>query len=132
MATFENWGDYFWPGQIDECLRNKLDLRDPIALADAERRRTYLRSLELVDGKISVPQTFDLEHLQAIHAHVFGDVYEWAGQLRVTELVRPGSDPNEPGHEFMKPELIETMAPHVFAQAGPKPSRSAPGRCARR
>lgn len=25
MATFENRGDYFWDGQIDECRRNLLD-----------------------------------------------------------------------------------------------------------
>lgn len=28
MATFENWGDYFWPGQIDDCRINKLGIHD--------------------------------------------------------------------------------------------------------
>lgn len=37
MATFENWGDYFWPGRIDECRRNLLGIRDPALLEREER-----------------------------------------------------------------------------------------------
>jgi cell filamentation protein len=29
---------------------------------------------------------FDLAHLQAIHRYLFGDVYEWAGQLRTVDI----------------------------------------------
>jgi len=32
MATFENWGDYFWPGQIDDRKINKLDIHDAAKL----------------------------------------------------------------------------------------------------
>jgi cell filamentation protein len=118
MATFENWGDYFWPGQIDDCRRNLLGIHDASQLEVAERKHTFARSLQLEKAEVTVPQTFDLEHLRGIHRHVFGDVYEWAGQLRVTELVRPSADPNAPGHEFVKPGDIERLAGAVFGQLG--------------
>lgn len=120
MATFENWGDYFWPGRIDECRRNLLDLHDPAALETAERQLTAIRAAELAIGQAEVPQTFDLDHLKAVHHHLFQDVYEWAGQLRVTELVRPSSDPNAPAHQFIPPENIEQMAERLFPLADPE------------
>src|SRR5688500_1394481 len=30
--------------------------------------------------------TFDLKHLRAIHRHLFQDVYDWAGELRMVEI----------------------------------------------
>jgi len=118
MATFENWGDYFWPGQIDDCRRNLLGIHDSLALERAERKLTFARHLQVDKGEIAVRQTFDLDHLRGIHRHLFQDVYEWAGDLRVTELVRPSSDPNSPGHEFVKPDDIERLAGAVFGQLG--------------
>ena len=35
--------------------------------------------------------TFDLAHLQAIHHHLFQDVYEWAGQLRTVDISKGSS-----------------------------------------
>lgn len=119
MATFDNWGDYFWPGRIDECRRNLLDEHDPVALETAERQLTAIRAAELAIGQAEVPQTFDLGHLKAVHHHLFQDVYEWAGQLRVTDLVRPSTDPNAPGHQFIPPENIEQMAQTLFPLADP-------------
>ncbi|MGW7686077.1 Fic/DOC family protein [Kribbella sp. NPDC054772] len=118
MPTFENWGDYFWPGQIDDCRINKLNIHDATRLEAAERVRTAGRAAEIITGEAEIPRTFDLEHLRAIHRHLFQDVYDWAGDLRVTELVRPSEDPDAPGHEFVKPEDIERLAPMVFSQLG--------------
>lgn len=118
MERYENWGDYFWPGRIDECRKNLLNEHDPVQLERLERLRTSLRQTELDIGHGPTVRTFDLNHLKAIHHHLFQDIYGWAGQLRVTELVRPADDPNLPGHEFVKPEDIERLAPTVFAQLG--------------
>jgi cell filamentation protein len=120
MASFENWGDYFWPDQIDDCRRNKLDIHDAQQLEKVERNRTARRATELVTGRAKIEQTFDLDHLRGIHRHLFQDVYEWAGQLRATELVRPANDPDQPGHEFAKPEQIQSMAGMLFSNADPK------------
>lgn len=118
MITFENWGDYFWPGQIDDCRINELGIHDAAQLEVAERRLTAVRAAEIATGEAVIPRTFDLDHLQAIHGHLFRDVYAWAGQLRATELVRPSDDPNAPGHEFVRPGDIERLATMMFDQLG--------------
>lgn len=120
MTEFENWGDYFWPGQIDDCLRNRLNVHNADKLTRLERNRTYGRGPEVIAGNVVIEPSFDLDYLQGIHRHLFQDVYEWAGQLRVTELVRPANDPNAPAHEFVKPDAIAAVAEQlVFPQARP-------------
>lgn len=118
MTQFENWGDYFWPGQIDDCKINKLGIHDAAELENAERIRTAERAVEIIAGEAEIPRTFDLDHLKAIHRQLFQDVYDWAGELRVTELVRPSADPDGPAHEFVKPEDIERLAPVIVTQLG--------------
>jgi cell filamentation protein len=43
---------------------------------------------------------FDLAHLQAVHRHLFQDVYDWAGELRTVEL-------SKGGHQFMFRQYIQ-------------------------
>jgi len=77
-------------------LINKLDLRDASQLERVERRLVVQRSL---DG---IPMgDFDLAHLQAIHRHLFQDVYDWAGAIRETEISKGGS-------QFQFRQYIET------------------------
>lgn len=67
-------------------LRNRLGIADARKLDRAERR--------LVGDRIAegVPVgSFDLNHLRAIHRHLFQDVYEWAGELRTIEIAKGGS-----------------------------------------
>lgn len=33
-----------------------------------------------------MPGKFDLAHLQAIHKRLFGDVYDWAGEIRTVDI----------------------------------------------
>lgn len=78
-----------------DVLRNKLDIRDAATLENAER--------ELVRERIEQgvpPGDFDLNHLKAIHRHLFQDVYPWAGEIRKTLISK--------GHAFMHPDRIET------------------------
>lgn len=66
-------------------LRNKLDIRDGSALDRAERLHVRNRTMQ------GAPRgDFDLAHLKAIHAHLFQDVYDWAGQTRTVELSKGG------------------------------------------
>lgn len=77
-------------------LINKLDLRDASQLERVERRLVVQRSLE------DIPTgDFDLAHLQAIHRHLFQDVYDWAGAIRETEISKGGS-------QFQFRQYIET------------------------
>lgn len=35
--------------------------------------------------------TFDLDHLRALHRHLFGEVYDWAGELRTVNMTKGGT-----------------------------------------
>ena len=61
-------------------LKNKLGITDPAALSRAATDSTALRLAEL--QATPVRGGFDSAHLQAIHHHVFQDLYDWAGELR--------------------------------------------------
>lgn len=77
-------------------LRNKLGLRDAKALDRAERL--------LVSQRIQEPLPrgeFDLDHLRAIHRHLFQDIYEWAGELRTVEISKGAT-------QFQPRKFIET------------------------
>lgn len=77
-------------------LKNKFDLRDTGALAVAERAAVVARMIEKIPGG-----GFDLPHLQAIHRHLFQDVYEWAGDVRQVEIAKGQQ-------QFQPRQFIET------------------------
>jgi fido (protein-threonine AMPylation protein) len=83
-------------------LHNKLGITDSAQLHEVEYQLTRIRALEL--QLKPMPGKFDLEHLKAIHAHLFRDIYHWAGKER--EINVSQKSPTEPGW---------TM---VFAQKG--------------
>lgn len=85
---------YVYPGT--DVLKNKLGLSDPDELDRAERTLVQTR---IQEG--SPTGRFDLFHLQAIHRHLFQDVYEWAGELRTLEI-------SKGGHQFQFRQYIET------------------------
>lgn len=70
---------YVYPGTT--TLRNLLGQADPGKLDRAERRIVAERATQ------PIPRgSFDLDHLCAIHRHLFQDVYDWAGELRTVEI----------------------------------------------
>jgi cell filamentation protein len=70
---------YLYPGT--SVLRNRLGTTDPDYLDKQERALVALRM------RRDVPRgAFDLQHLRAIHRHLFQDVYDWAGELRTVEI----------------------------------------------
>ncbi len=85
-ATFRTWDDYFIPGT--SVLRNKFTAPgkpygepDPAKLRTMEEAATAVRIRELHEAPIA--GRFDYEHMQAIHAAIFQDCYDWAGVPRV-------------------------------------------------
>lgn len=70
------------------CLRNLLGITDTQSLNEAEAAISEVALAELIANPI--PPTFDLLHLCNIHRHLFRDVYDWAGQPRVTEISKGG------------------------------------------
>lgn len=94
IADLAAWRAYFWPGT--EVLRNKLDLRDGVQLAEAEALLTRARMEQGVPITPITPAGFC-----AIHRHVFQDLYHWAGKYRKANMRRPDN-----GAFFCKVEFI--------------------------
>ncbi|OOC52490.1 MULTISPECIES: Fic/DOC family protein [Nocardiopsis] len=65
-------------------LRNKLGIYDKAAFDSIEGDLVGVRALQL--EKYPPPPTGDLAELQAIHRHLFQDLYDWAGHLRCIDM----------------------------------------------
>ena len=92
-----------YPGT--EVWRNKLGISDMAALEAAEAHIMAVRSLTR-----PIFQKFTLAEMQALHKHLLGDVYEWAGELRQYTTGRSAAS-------FARPEYIESY----FASAVERP-----------
>jgi cell filamentation protein len=94
--------DYCYPGTT--VLKNKLDLRNAEELAAFEAEVSDARAdEELPAGDL------DFAHFKAIHRHLFQDVYDWAGKIRIVRM-------SKGGNMFCFPENIENQAKKLFAQ----------------
>jgi len=67
-------------------LRNRLGIEDPKALEAAEADITGAKLVAL--GRRSLPGKYDLAHLCAFHRFIFGDIYDWAGNLRTVDITK--------------------------------------------
>lgn len=67
-------------------LRNNLGLTTTGELESAEREITHAALIFLKESPVQ--PTYDLRHLCAIHCRVFGDIYDWAGQLRTVAIAK--------------------------------------------
>lgn len=82
MSRYDGSDTYTYPDS--EVLQNKAELRDQTALEAFEADATAVRLLEIAEHPLA--GNFDLAHLQAIHRHLFQDVYAWAGKLRTVDI----------------------------------------------
>jgi len=93
---------YVYPGS--QVLRNLPGITDQVALDRYERLAVTARIEQ------GVPTgCFNLEHLQAIHRHLFQDVYPWAGEIRTNSLSKGPS-------AFLPARFIETGMTEVHAR----------------
>ncbi len=88
-------------------LKNRFGLRDPETLARAEADYTKSRLFELRRGD-GPEGRFDGDHLRALHRHIFGDVYAWAGKTR--------GDISESPPLLIKGETVFTVSAQVHVQ----------------
>ena len=91
-------------------LKNKVHARTQSELGTAEAEFVHVRTLELVAQPVQ--GSFDLPHLQAIHQHLFQDVYPFAGELRTLDIHK-GDDPSG---GFMPVSRLRDAAAHVFGE----------------
>lgn len=75
--------------------------------ADPRRGGLHRRA----DGAAPSPRpagSFDLTHLQAYHRHIFGDVHDWAGELRTVAIGK--------GAPFCLPQHLRSQGDQLFAR----------------
>ena len=86
--------DYIYGGSEGYCypgtyiLINKLGIRDERALTAVEREITSLKLLILFDKPAA--KEYDFAVLCEIYKTIFGDLYEWAGQIRRGDFFSKG------------------------------------------
>ena len=85
-------------------LRNRLGITDRGELARTEAALTASRIYDL--RRTPLPGDYDLAHLQAFHRYIFGDVYDWAGELRTVSIGR--------GALFCLPQHLVSTAAEIF------------------
>jgi cell filamentation protein len=91
---------------VTGVLYNKLGLGTAAGLEAAEREITHA-ALILVDES-PVSPSYDLAHLQEIHKRIFGDIYEWAGQIRTVAIAK--------GAMFCLPQYTDSSAAVIFGE----------------
>lgn len=70
-------------------LENKLGITDEVLLAREEERISKKRALELFEkGLIDTFEVGTFKGLAAIHAYLFGDIYDFAGKCRTVNLAK--------------------------------------------
>ena len=65
-------------------FKNKLSIQDSELLETAEKEFSAVRAQYLLLQPIT--GNFDLAHLQTIHRELFGDLYDWAGEIRRIDI----------------------------------------------
>ena len=72
--------------QENGVLKNLLGITDGEELFRAEQDITFMT---IASHREIIPDKVDFKHLKAIHKHIFGDIYAWAGQLRTIPVEKP-------------------------------------------
>jgi cell filamentation protein len=89
---------------VTGVLYNKLALGTAAGLEAAEREITHAALILLDESPVS--PSYDLSHLHEIHKRIFGDIYEWAGQIRTVAIAK--------GAMFCLPQYIDSSAAVIF------------------
>lgn len=97
--------DYFVDG--DDVLANKLGISDPQKLKEAEQDIVTKKTATLLSE--TPPTVFDFACLKHVHQILFEDVYNFAGQVRTVDMVKPDG-----GTPFAYARFIEPESKRIF------------------
>lgn len=86
-------GDNPYIDQQTGTFKNKLGITDPGKMLQTEYRVSAERIAQLDANPIR--GDFGLKHMQQVHAHIFGDLYGWAGKIRTVNISK-----TEPGQSW--------------------------------
>lgn len=86
-------------------LINKFDIRDEVQLDAVERSIT---SGLIAKAMMDIPfENVDFEFYKSLHKFVFGDIYEWAGTVRMVDISKKGTS-------FCAADKISQRAERIF------------------
>jgi cell filamentation protein len=68
------------------CLRNRLGITDPDELGAREHAIVAVRQRQL-DQQPGAPAA-TVDAWRAVHRHLFGDIYDWAGEFRTVNITK--------------------------------------------
>jgi fido (protein-threonine AMPylation protein) len=105
MSRYSDSDPYLDPAT--GVLRNRFGIAEQTTLEQTEADLVAARSYEL--SRAPLKGRFDLAHLQAIHKHLFGDLYHRPGELRTIDI-------SKGGNRFAHYARIETAAVPMFQQ----------------
>lgn len=111
---YRRWEDYFWPGT--DVLRNKVNVRDPLVLNYVETQVSHVRIFEHMLNDEPTDR-FDYAYMRQVHHQLFGDIYEWAGQPRVS----PETAMTKRGPDVVNHDVGDPAAPTVAYRYYPGP-----------
>ena len=95
---------YVYPGT--NVLRNHFGLHDATELQRRESEASTIAGAQLARDRL--PGNYDLGHLRAFHARLFGEVYPWAGDIRTVTIATTDM--------FALPKHIEAYLSAVLAE----------------
>lgn len=98
-STEENTNAHESTKETNGVLVNKLSIQGAEQLIDAERD---LSELAVMNIEFSEPP-YDLSYWCALHKQLFGDLYDWAGQIRTVDIAKGNT-------RFCASRFIETEA----------------------
>lgn len=101
---YEYEQDEFYCYNKSYTLKNKLNIIDEEKLKQAEREITALRTAQLM--KSPIKGKFDFNHIKKIHEFLFGDIYEWAGKVRIVNISK--------GNQFCLCQYIDSQMEDVL------------------
>lgn len=68
-------------------LKNKLNIKNAAILELAERDITNLT----IDKVFYAPPPYNIHYFQKLHALLFSDLYDWAGEIRTVDIAKGGT-----------------------------------------
>ena len=69
--------------QNNGTLKNKFGITDYQKLNEAEKNITFTKFLNIDK---TYKTKFDINYLKSIHKHIFGDIFDWAGEFRTVPI----------------------------------------------
>ncbi len=99
------------------CYKGTFVLRNKAGLGEAKALQAFELEMSTLRAEEPLPRgRFGPAHYRAIHHHLFGDVYAWAGRYRTVRTAKGGN-------AFCYPEHIDAQMTRLLARLRQRPFR---------